>query len=143
LPPALGRKLRGALRKGRFDTSQVALDERVDLEPGALPSAPAATKRAVEIDSEPDDDLQSVEEKAAAHELRAPGAPDDLSQQADAESRVAAGAEPIPELFARLTLERNADGGLRIEAPADVAGSLVALFEGMAKLLAPLGSRLR
>ncbi|MEW6269511.1 MAG: hypothetical protein AB1689_09475, partial [Thermodesulfobacteriota bacterium] len=39
-------------------------------------------------------------------------------------------------LFESLRLERTGDGGVRIEAPAEVAGSLIALFDGMAKLLA-------
>jgi superfamily II DNA or RNA helicase len=122
----------------KFDTAASFL-QRVEalLEPGALPSAPAAMGT-VENEPEEDDDLESVEEKAAAHELRAPGAPHDLPQPALTESRGPSRAEPITELFARLAVERNGDGSLRIEAPADVAGSLVALFEGMAKLL---GSR--
>lgn len=38
-------------------------------------------------------------------------------------------------LFEALRIERRADGGIRIEADPDTAGTLIALFDGMAKLL--------
>ncbi len=121
----------------KFDTAASFL-QRVEalLDPGALPSAPSAkaAKGTLDMDPEPDADVE-VAERTAAHELRATVAPDDAMQQADGVSSVP-GAEPIESLFARLSVERSADGGVRIEAPREVAGALMALFDGMAKLLA-------
>jgi hypothetical protein len=122
----------------KFDTAASFL-QRVEalLDPGALPSAPGtrATKGARVSEPEPDEDLEVIAERAAEHELRPLGAPDDAVQQADARSSPPAGAEPIADLFTRLRVERSGDGALRIEAPADVAGALAALFDGMARLL--------
>jgi hypothetical protein len=44
-------------------------------------------------------------------------------------------ASAIGGLFSAVRTERTADGGLRIDAPPEAAASLVALFEGMARLL--------
>jgi hypothetical protein len=41
----------------------------------------------------------------------------------------------VSSLFEALRVERTEAGGIRIEAPPEAAASLVALFEGMAKLL--------
>jgi SNF2 family DNA or RNA helicase len=41
----------------------------------------------------------------------------------------------VSSLFERLRVERTESGGIRIEAPPEAAASLVALFDGMAKLL--------
>jgi len=41
----------------------------------------------------------------------------------------------IQRLVSRLTVQRNASGGLVIEAPFETASTLAALFSGMAQLL--------
>jgi hypothetical protein len=41
----------------------------------------------------------------------------------------------VSALFAAVSVERTAGGGVRLEAPPEAAASLVALFEGMARLL--------
>jgi hypothetical protein len=41
----------------------------------------------------------------------------------------------VPQLFAGLTVQRTASGGLVIEAPPESASALAALFSGMAQLL--------
>jgi hypothetical protein len=59
------------------------------------------------------------------------------------DARVAAAPEPMPppsavdvqKLFAGLSVQRTAQGGLMIEAPPDTASTLAALFAGMAELL--------
>ncbi len=42
---------------------------------------------------------------------------------------------PIEELFASINVERTAGGGLKIEAEPEAAGTLAAMFQGMADLL--------
>ncbi len=44
--------------------------------------------------------------------------------------------DPVAALFDVVRVERTSSGGVRIEAPAEATESLLALFEGMAKLLA-------
>ena len=41
----------------------------------------------------------------------------------------------MARLFDALTVERGADGGIRIEAPPHAARALVSLLDGMARLL--------
>jgi hypothetical protein len=43
--------------------------------------------------------------------------------------------DEVARLFAALTVQRGADGGIRIEAPASAARALVSLLDGMARLL--------
>lgn len=50
------------------------------------------------------------------------------------------GVDSATDLFRALRIERSPGGHLRIEAPPEAAESLLALFEGMAKLL---GSAMR
>jgi len=45
-------------------------------------------------------------------------------------------AEQVQQLFAAIQIERTAEGGLKIEAPPEAAGTLAAMFQGMADLLA-------
>jgi SNF2-related domain/Helicase conserved C-terminal domain len=49
--------------------------------------------------------------------------------------------DPVASLFDVVRVERTSSGGVRIEAPPEAASSLLALFEGMAKLLAGASSR--
>ena len=123
---------------GLFDgkTDEVAFErsgsflsriERI-VEP-ALERAPA---RGVEEAAEPED-------SPAEREIDAMVAAGDESRDAHAP----AAPEPAPppsagdvqKLFAGLTVQRTAHGGLVIEAPAETASTLAALFAGMAQLL--------
>jgi len=45
-------------------------------------------------------------------------------------------AAQVQQLFAAIQVERTAGGGLRIEAPPEAAGTLAAVFQGMADLMA-------
>jgi hypothetical protein len=63
-------------------------------------------------------------------------AADEVAQGEVVVGSVYGGRNPVAALFDLVRVERTGDGGIRIEAPAQAAGSLVALFEGMAKLLA-------
>jgi hypothetical protein len=45
------------------------------------------------------------------------------------------GQEEIGRMLGALTVERGADGGVRIEAPPHAARALMSSFEGMARLL--------
>ena len=79
------------------------------------------------------------EDGSAEREIDAMVAAGDESRDA----RVAAVPEPVPppsggdvhKLFAGLTVQRTAQGGLMIEAPPETASTLAALFAGMAQLL--------
>jgi len=95
----------------------------------ALERAPA---RGVEEAAEPEDG-------PAEREIDALVAAGDESRDA----RASAAPEPPPppsagdvqKLFAGLTVQRTAGGGLVIEAPPETASTLAALFAGMAQLL--------
>ncbi len=71
------------------------------------------------------DDLMAAAEPA---ELRRQGTPA-LRDGASASS------DDVERLFEALTVERGADGGIRIQAPPHAARALVSLFAGMARLL--------
>ena len=79
------------------------------------------------------------EDGSAEREIDAMVAAGDESRDA----RVATAPEPAPppsavdvqKLFAGLTVQRTAHGGLVIEAPPETASTLAALFAGMAQLL--------
>jgi len=45
-----------------------------------------------------------------------------------------------PPSMGALRVERTADGGVRIEAPAELAGTLAAMFELLGKQLAAIGA---
>ena len=65
-------------------------------------------------------------------------------ESADRPARPALDATEVARLFAGLRVEPTQAGGLRIEAEAEVAGTLASLFEGLASMLragaAPSGS---
>jgi hypothetical protein len=94
----------------------------------ALERAPARGVEAAELEDGP-----------AEREIDAMVAAGDESRDA----RVPAAPEPAPppsagdvqKLFAGLTVQRTAHGGLVIEAPPETASTLAALFAGMAQLL--------
>ena len=46
-----------------------------------------------------------------------------------------ASQDEVGRLFEALAMEKSADGGIRIQAPAHAARALVSLFAGMARLL--------
>ncbi len=51
------------------------------------------------------------------------------------------GQEEIGRMLGALTVERGADGGIRIEAPPHAARALMSLFEGMARLMGAAAER--
>ena len=75
--------------------------------------------------------------RSGADELMAAAEPSDLPGQGTPPLRDEASASPddVDRLFEALTVERGADGGIRIQAPAHAARALVSLFAGMARLL--------
>jgi len=148
----------------RFDATASFLTrvERM-LDPGTLAAAPApatgavASSAADEVDETDDLDGSTAGESAldaaVADEIPTtapPVAPSAAATSAGGDASAAVGtrtAVSTPDsgspaaLFAALRVERTGDGGVRIEAPPEVAGSLVALFDGMAKLLAAATDR--
>jgi hypothetical protein len=50
-------------------------------------------------------------------------------------ARPADEGDEVARLFDALTVQRGADGGVRIEAPPHAARALVSLLDGMARLL--------
>jgi hypothetical protein len=50
-------------------------------------------------------------------------------------------AADVQRLISGLTVQRTANGGLRIEAPPETASTLGALFSGIAQLLQAAASR--
>jgi hypothetical protein len=115
---------------------------------GAKPGSSEPTTGEVEVDDADDSALGTppnvdarLAESAVADELPsvelAPLAARDvpLGASDSSETSAAAAASATAGLFAALRVERTRDGGMRIEAPPEVAGALAALFEGMARLL--------
>ena len=130
------------------------------LDPGVLPAAPEPAAGALaSIAADEAEDLDgstagdSALDAAVADEIPTTAPPVSPSAAATSAGGGASGAEstraaapPLDSrspaaLFAALRVERTGDGGVRIEAPAEVAGSLIALFDGMAKLLAAATDR--
>lgn len=148
----------------RFDATASFLTrvERM-LDPSPLPTAPepatGAVASSVADEVEEFDDLdgssagESALDSAVADEIptTAPTvAPSTGATSADGDASAVDGTRTgvsTPDsgspaaLFAALRVERTGDGGVRIEAPPEVAGSLVALFDGMAKLLSAATNR--
>jgi hypothetical protein len=146
----------------RFDASASFLTrvERM-LDPGVLPAAPETSIGA--LASIASDDAEDVDGSAAGDSaldaavadeipiatppISPPGSATSAGAGLPEADRAAHTPSPpvassSPEaLFEALRVERTADGGVRIEAPAEVAGSLIALFGGMAKLLAAATDR--
>jgi SNF2 family DNA or RNA helicase len=85
------------------------------------------------------EDVSIPEDDGAEREIEAVVAAGDESR--DVAIPTATAPEPpdraatIPHLFAGLTVQRTASGGLVIEAPPESASALAALFSGMAQLL--------
>lgn len=137
----------------RFDGAASFLTrvERL-VEPGPLPEAPVAVTR----DRAPFKDADDADDGAGANDAelaesavadQLPPAPEPralpavvaLSNETNGDGARGASLPdvvPTAALFSALRVERTKDGGVRIEAPPEAAGSLVALFEGMAKLIA-------
>jgi len=134
----------------RFDTAASFLTrvERL-VDPGPLPEAPLSpTARDVE-DGDSDgasaaaqavlDDAAMADEVPAAMAVPASsgagnGASKDGTSPSGAETK--AEENTVAVLFDLIRVERTPDGGVRIEAPPQATGSLLALFQGMAQLLA-------
>lgn len=85
------------------------------------------------------EDVSIPDDDGAEREIEAVVAAGDESR--DVAITTATAPEPpdraatIPHLFAGLTVQRTASGGLVIEAPPESASALAALFSGMAQLL--------
>jgi hypothetical protein len=135
-----------ALFSGLFDgtTDEIRFDgassflTRVErlLDPGPLPEAPRAM--AAEISDEVEtDDSEEVSTAEPSKELSmAPSGHESGGQ-------TAAPGDSIAALLGSVRVERTSDGSVRFEAPPAAAGSLIALFEGMAKLLQSPTARVR
>jgi len=141
----------------RFDSAASFLTrvERI-VDPGALPEAPRLLTNAMPaIDTDDADEpamaasetglLETADDLPATAPSLAPAAPSAVGPNghgAVAQDHVGSDvsrtlqSNPITALFDAVRLERTNDGGVRLEAPPEAAGSLVALFEGMAKLFA-------
>ena len=113
----------------RFDTAASFLtrvERLVDL--GPAPEVPAMSEA-----------IESTDGDAELTQPPAQGALEDAAL-ADAEPDAAPSPGPRSDpatssLFEALRIERTPSGGVRIDAPPEAAASLVALFQGMAKLL--------
>jgi len=140
----------------RFDAAASFLTrvERI-VDPGSLPEAPRGRADDATDALEPEDaddaatpSTHALAEAAIADELPTAGEAPLLSFLSDATngsrsigegwnaaSAEGAAASSTAAFFAALRVERTPEGFVRIEAPPEAAGSLLALFEGMAKLL--------
>jgi superfamily II DNA or RNA helicase len=123
-----------ALFKGLFDgtTDQLQFDrsgalgavlERLVGEPAP---PPAAARSPIEAEAE---DQPNVDAPAPEPESEDGIAPTNVGQQ------------EIGRMLGALTVERAADGGVRIEAPPHAARALMSLFEGMARLMGAAAER--
>jgi len=120
----------------RFDTAASFLtrvERLVDV--GQAPDAPVEREPTGLVDGDaeaPAEPAESALEDAALADAEPAADMDPVSpgQRPPTES-----ASGVSSLFETLRVERTESGGVRIEAPAHAAASLVALFEGMAKLL--------
>ncbi|MBI3201398.1 MAG: DEAD/DEAH box helicase family protein [Myxococcales bacterium] len=115
----------------RFDAAPSFLtrvERLVELDPPS-PASRGATAQASGAEDE-DEDLSPPSDDAE------PALGDEVGP-ALVEATATAPASAIPTLlFDALRIERTPSGGVRIEAPPEAAESLIALFQGMAKLLA-------
>jgi hypothetical protein len=124
----------------RFDAAASFLTrvERL-VDPGPLPEPPQApASETLELTDAEDAELEA-DEVPSARALVLPNGSGESSANGSGAAHAASnsGAEhnPVAALFSALRVERTTDGGVRLEAPPEAAGSLIALFEGMAKLL--------
>jgi superfamily II DNA/RNA helicase len=116
----------------RFDGAASFLTrvERL-LDPGPVPEAPrgavAEASDEGEVDDSEDDSSREQSSALSVPSLVTDGSRDHAAAPAPAES--------VAVLLRSLRVERTSDGSVRFEAPPEAAGSLIALFEGMARLL--------
>jgi hypothetical protein len=139
-----------ALFKGLFEggSDQIAfersssfmtlLERLIEPPPITAPATVAETMDAVATD-ESESPAIEVEEmidaaNATGQEVPAPQ-PEMSLLPSISPSPAIAGDAPIARLFEAIKVERGSDGSLRIEAPPAAAGTLAALFDGMARLL--------
>lgn len=122
----------------RFDTAASFLtrvERLVDL--GPAPEAPARIEPADGDGELPPPPAEAALEDAALADAESDATPSRAPQ-------IAGGPTPsageLSSLFETLRVERTPNGGVRIEAPPQSAESLVALFQGMAKLLGAAAS---
>ncbi len=125
----------GSSDEVRFDAAPSFLTRVEQLVEIEAPPPPASRPQRR---SQPEPDLEP--------ELDAAGEDLDSAQESVLRSSEPAAPPPFPEspaaLFDALRIERTASGAVRIEAPPEAAEQLVALFQGMAKLLsASAGAR--
>lgn len=139
----------------RFDTA-ASFMTRVErlLEVGELPKAPpsAAGRGDDRLESALEEADAEVSPSTAETAIADAALSDDLPVLPAARAHVARPAadtapasgrssrEPVAALFDVVHVERTSTGGVRIEAPPEAASSLLALFEGMTKLLANASS---
>lgn len=141
----------------RFDTAasfMTRVERLIDV--GPLPKEPSASRASAAHDA--GDEIEraaydteeiatsqaevSVTDAALSDELPAPlvpgsgasGAPPSAGDRPPVSGRTP--RDPVATLFDVVRVERTSTGGIRIEAPPEAASSLLALFEGMTKLLA-------
>ena len=147
----------GSSDEVRFDnaTSFLTRVEKL-LDPGILPTAPRSASvgaRPPTDDDEPDldeanadtlADAPSIDVLSATQSAALPQAArlgTNRSEDQEPAPGARAPADSIAHLFGQLRVERRPDGGIRLEAPPESAASLVALFEGMAKLVSGSAER--
>ncbi len=126
-----------ALFSGLFDgtTDEIRFDEKrsflADVEKlVAIEPAPLAEQALPAGGEDADADAPAPEsESEAARLISAPSA-------APAPSAALPSSVAVRELFAKLSVRRTDSGAVTLEAPPEVAASLVALLEGMARLIA-------
>jgi SNF2-related domain/Helicase conserved C-terminal domain len=120
----------------RFDAAASFLtrvERLVDLAPA--PEAPVSIESAESADGDtesPPAQAEAALEDAALADADSEAAPSRAYQNGSAPTP---SANALSSLFESLRVERTSNGGVRIEAPPQAAESLVALFQGMAKLL--------
>jgi hypothetical protein len=156
-----------ALFKGLFDgtTDELQFDrsgalgavlERLVAEP-APPPAPARSPIEAEAEDQPSVDAPAPDPETGdeieptvvfSDRDRVDGAPA-MANPATSRAQDAppfqgisdVGQEDIGRMLGALTVERGADGGVRIEAPPHAARALMSLFEGMARLMGAAAER--
>lgn len=140
-----------ALFKGLFDgdTDEVRFDGSGSffgglqklVSPVATPDLTSPPDGAAPIDAPADADVDDVvaaaDETGQGVDSSPPAASGGTTETASRVVAAVAATSPddVRRLFSRLSIRAAEDGGVRIEAPADAASALAALFEGMASLL--------
>jgi superfamily II DNA or RNA helicase len=89
-----------------------------------------------ELDALSDDrEVERAIDAGDGGDLPAPAARAEIPVAAPASAEVVVSARQVEEIFAGLEVRARAGGGLVIEAPAETASALLAMFRGMASLL--------